>query len=566
MPITLPKALVAIVTGLVGLGLVSPSSASAAPGDPESTARFSVVYPLTAPETRTALLSSATLASYTSPTGVLTRELDAVIDTPAAIGIDPMILASIRVLGTSAPASALEWLDRLQAASNETFALTYADSDITAALQAGATAVVAPTSFDFAVDPALFPAVSPETDGEPGSGATETPEPSASPTPGTAPALPTTESLVEWDYSIPSLAWPVAGTVVSSDLPVIAASGYGTTLLGSGNLQRADPARARVTVGGTSEVVVTDDPLSELFGTTVDEPTIGDWQASLGRLQAAVDATAAQGGATGASVVLAIDRTSLGSAARLADTLAAIEALPSSTVVPFSTVLDDPAAPGAIVDQPQPAERIAATRALLATEAADAAFATVAENPVLITGERRLRLLATLSTGWQSYPGGWTSALELYNEESLALHDSVKVVRSSDISLFADRASLPVTVSNSLGQPVTVVLSVTAPTPLLKIVEPTVTVALEPESQKRGQVPVQSLSNGTAQIAVTVTSTTGVPVGTVTTVRINVYAGWETPITVALAVIVFAVFVFGIARVIVRRRRARAARPEEAAE
>jgi hypothetical protein len=570
MPITLPKTLVAVVAGLVGLGLVSPSSASAAPGDPESTARFSVVYPLTTPESRTALLSSATLASYTSPTGVLTRELDAVIDTPAAIGIDPMILASIRVLGTSAPVSALEWLDRLATASNETFALTYADSDITAALQAGAPAVVTPTSFDFAVDPSLFAAVDSEsdseTDGDTDAGSTETPEPSASPTPGTAPALPTAESLVAWDYSIRSLAWPVAGTVVAGDLPVIAASGYSTTLLGSGNLQRADPARARVTVGGTSEIVVTDDPLSELFGTTVDAPTIGDWQSSLGRLQAAVDATAVQGGATGASVVLAVDRTSLGSAARLADTLASIEALPSSTVVPFSTVLDDPTAPGTIIDQPQPAERVAATRALLATEASDAGFATVAENPSLITGERRLRLLATLSTGWQSYPGGWTSALELYNEESLALHDSVKVVRSSDISLFADRASLPVTVSNSLGQPVTVVLAVTAPTPLLKIVEPTITVALEPESQKRGQVPVQSLSNGTAQIAVTVTSTTGVPVGTTTTVRINVYAGWETPITVALAVIVFAVFVFGIARVIVRRRRARAAGLEEAAE
>jgi hypothetical protein len=559
MPITPLKALVAMAAGLVGLGLVSPPAALAAPGDPASTARISAVFPLTVPESRTGLLTAATLASYTSPAGVLTRQLDAVVDTPVAIGIDPMILASIRVLGTTAPASAVEWLDRLDAATNETFPLTYADSDITAALQAGAPTVVAPTSFDHAIDPALFSAPSTPTDAEPDS---ETPTPSPTPDAGASPALPTTESLQEWDYTFPAVAWPVAGTVVSSDLPTITASGYDTTILGSSNLQRADPARARVTVDGAA-AVVTDDPLSILFDTTINTPTTADWLGSLGVLQAALDANAVQGGATGASIVLAVDRTSLGAANRLAATVDAIEALPSSTMVPLSAVLAEQAAPGVVVDQPQPAARVEETRALLATEASDASFSTVAEDPSLITGERRLRLLATLSTGWLSYPGGWASALELYRDESTALHDSVKVVRSSDISLFADRASLPVTVSNSLDQPVTVVLAVSAPTPLLTIVEPSVTVTLEPDSQKRAQVPVQSLSNGTAQIAVSVATTTGVPVGATTTVRINVYAGWETPITITLAIIVFAVFAFGIARVIVRRRRARASEPEE---
>jgi uncharacterized membrane protein len=130
-------------------------------------------------------------------------------------------------------------------------------------------------------------------------------------------------------------------------------------------------------------------------------------------------------------------------------------------------------------------------------------------------------------------------------------------VKSSDITLVADRASLPVTISNSLDQPVTVLLSVTAPSPVLEVEERSITVTIEPDSQKVARVPVQSLSNGVAQIAVVVTSTTGVPVGAPTSVRINVYAGWETPITVALAVVVFLIFVFGIARVIVRRRRAR---------
>jgi hypothetical protein len=482
-----------------------------------------------------------------------------------------MILASIRVLGTSAPPTAVEWIDRLAAASNETFALTYADSDVTLALQAGSAGVLAPTSFEYAVDPARFAAPEPESESETETGSdvepgSETSEPTETPTPTptetTAPGdplpLPTAEGLVGWDYSLPAIAWPVAGTVVASDLPTIAASGFGTTILGSGNLQRADPARARVTVGGSSEVVVTDDPLSELFGGTIAAPSYPDWQFAVGRLQAAVDATAAQGGAPGASIVLAVDRTALAAPEWLADTVAAIEAQPSSTVVPFSSILSETSAPGSVIDQPQPTERVDAARSLLALEASDAAFATVAENPSLITGERRLRLLTTFSSAWSASAEDWGSAVDLYRTESVDLHDSVKVVRSSDISLFADRASLPVKVSNTLGQPVTVVLTVTAPTPLLKIVEPTVEVDLEPDSQKRALVPVQSLSNGTAQITVSVASTAGVPIGTMTIVRINVYAGWETPITVALGALVFLVFAFGLARVIVRRRRARA--------
>jgi len=117
---------------------------------------------------------------------------------------------------------------------------------------------------------------------------------------------------------------------------------------------------------------------------------------------------------------------------------------------------------------------------------------------------------------------------------------------------------------------------VTAPTPLLEIEQPSVAVTIEPDSQKRVQIPVQSISNGTAQISVAVTSGTGVPIGTPTSVKINVYAGWETPITVALGFLVFAVFAFGIARLVVRRSRARKVRlaaehtavdaPEEATE
>jgi len=548
---TAPRAaLVGGLVALLSLAMVTPGAANAAPGDPAGLARVATIFPLTTPETRTALIGAEALAGYTSPTGALTRDLDAVIDTPVAIGIDPMILASIRILGTAAPASALEWLDRLANATNETFSLTYADSDVTVGLQAGASSVIAPGSFDFAIDPTRFAAPPAETPT-----ATPAPEPTEE-TEGVAPALPTTDSLLGWDFAVPSIVWPVADTVIGTDLTTMATSGFTTVVLNSGNLERADPSKAMTSLGNLSGVT-TDDGLSQLFGDAIDATSMAEWDAASGRLNAAIDSSAASGGAEGATIVLAVDRTSLGSASRLRSTLAGIDLLPSSDVAPFTTVLGTAGAEATLTDRPQTPERVSAAQTLLTTEASDASFASVAENPELITGERRLRMLATMSTAWYSYPGGWTSALKLFDSESVALHESVRVVKSSDITIIADRASLYVTVTNELNQPVTVNIHVTAPTPLLEIEESSVPVTIEPLSQKRGAIPVQSLSNGTAVISISISSASDVTIGSPITVGVNVYAGWETPFTVALGALVVGIFGFGIARLIVRRRRAR---------
>jgi hypothetical protein len=148
------RALAVVAAGLLCMGLSAPAAAQAEESEvPPAVGRVAAVFALTAPAASTSLISSEDLALYTSPTGVLSRELSEVIDTPVAIGIDPMILASIRVLGSAAPPSAVAWIERLAAATNETFPLAYADADLTLTLQAGAPGVLAPTSFDFAVDP-----------------------------------------------------------------------------------------------------------------------------------------------------------------------------------------------------------------------------------------------------------------------------------------------------------------------------------------------------------------------------------------------------------------------------
>jgi hypothetical protein len=73
---------------------------------------LAIALPLTVPTPTTGLIPAETLATDTSINGVLTRELDEAIDRHIAIGIDPMIITSIRILGSSVPASARDWLSQ----------------------------------------------------------------------------------------------------------------------------------------------------------------------------------------------------------------------------------------------------------------------------------------------------------------------------------------------------------------------------------------------------------------------------------------------------------------------
>ncbi len=142
-------------------------------GTETSRPNVSVVMPVTAPATSAGLIPAADLAVFTAPNGVLTRQLDGLIGHPSvAIGIDPMILASIRVLGTAAPASATQWMVSLSELPNDIFSLGYGDADLAGQFQSGLTAPLSPTALGYAMDPANFQ-TTPTPVGEP----SETPAP-----------------------------------------------------------------------------------------------------------------------------------------------------------------------------------------------------------------------------------------------------------------------------------------------------------------------------------------------------------------------------------------------------
>ena len=543
-------AAIALGLALSPLAGAVPAAALTSPGLPTEVA---IVVPLTVPASSTGIISRDLLEDYTSETGRLTRALDEVGDRPVTLAIDPMIIASIRLLGTDAPESATAWLDRLAALSNETFALSWADSDLTLGINAGSTGPLALESLDFAIDPELFGAAEVEPSAEP----SPTPSGSAEPDNDTSPPpLPTTESLLEWDYTLPSVAWPATDTVSASSFGPLAEN-FELSLLSSGNLAPIAGLNATATVGESS-VLVSDAALSSLFSTTVDSVTDAGWEVSVASLVAQL--TDAAGQPSASSTIITLDRSVPLADLDLGATLDAIEAIATVDLVGLSAVSDNEGPTATIVDKTQDEASITAITGLLDLEELDATFARIAEDPSRVTSQRRLDLLATLSNGWTQTIEGRADAVSTYRAASSTLRSSVSIVKSSKITLWADRGSLPVVVENLLDQPVTVYVTVRPLTPLIRVEDTFFQVVVEPNSQRNARVPVQSISNGNVELEISLHGSTSRQIGSTTYVRTVVQAGWETPFTITVAILVVLVFAAGVVRTIVRLRRARANR------
>lgn len=539
---------------------------------------LSIAVPITVPSTGAGVIPSAELEALTAPDGALTEQLDQAWGRPVALGIDPRILASIRLLGQSAPPTATAWLDRLAAAPNETFALGYADVDLSAMSQAGR-GVPAPLGFD--IDEALFaPAVVP--------GPSEAPAPTASPTPTPPPSdglpeLPTTESLLAWDYSLPGIAWPRERSVAGSDLATFAGAGLSTTILSTGNTTAEAESRGAIgTAAGVSAVIddspvlLSDRVVSDLIRSAATAPTETAWQSAMVSLVGALASIASSdnpGSTAGDSarlVFATVDRDWASAGSRLAQTLSSLDSLSWADAASMQAARVAPPTPVALVDTPVDSSRLDTINRLFESETAVGQFASVLADPALLTNERRLSLLAVGAQSWATDSDSWATAVTTYLDRSAAILGSVAVVRSSTINLLSDNGQLPITISNDLNFPVTVVVTVRPETAILAVKDPGVSVTVEANSQARASIPVQSVANGEVIISVTLSSPAGVPISQPTSAQINVQAGWETAATTILGGLLIVLLGIGILRTVRRRRRqagaAEAAGQEVAAE
>lgn len=549
-----------------------------------ATTGVTVIAPITSVASATGLIQSAALEAFTSDTGVLTRELDAVVGKPVTIAVDPRIIVSIRSLGSSAPASAVTWLERLDAAPNPIIPLSFGDSDLSGESQAGAAGVLQPTSFGYALKAANFTDVdeliepsatsTPQPAATDGSGGS-TAEPTPTPTDAAA-SVPTLDQLTSWDYTATDIAWPRSSSAVAGDLPFFAASGLTTTILDStqvvavGTGGAADPTATLNASATTGEqtVLVADHGVSTAIQDALAATTDARRGEAIAQLTGTLTLAAESRGTTtdsgaspaaGAPQVLAVLDRSAMNLTSLDQVLSTIDALPWASPAPIQPLLDaTPTQVVQVLDAPQPEERLATIRTLLAGEQSIDGFASILADPTVMTGEYRADLLALLSNSWVTNEGGWNVAAQTFGDATAKTLGSVQVVDGSNINMVANQANLPVTLSNELPYPVTVILHVTPSNGRLVVEKGDVEVTIEASSRKGAQIPlVAGVANGPVTLGFQLLSPTGVLLSTPSPVLVNVSADWETLGTVIFAALLVIVFGFGIVVNILRRRKQR---------
>lgn len=498
------------------------------------------VLPLTAPAGATGLVTDpAALSALVAPDGAWGRALEAAQAAPGIVlALDPAVIASVRLLGSAAPDEVRGFLSDLRALPNEQLELAYADGDLALQRAAGASRALGPTSFRNALA-----TPKPDTTSSP------SPSPTATPAPATAPAVAT---LLDWPWSAPKVAWPVAGTVRAQDLAFARASGYRATLLAGSNV-RDTAARAKAgphaRVGG-SDVLVADPAASALL-TAARSGQAG----ALANLVAMLATDATSG--TASDVLLAVDRS--GAGAGLAQALRVLSGQPWLHPDRLRDLVASPspatvalARPGGVL----PADRVSRARRLLAAEAGVRQLGTALQDPAAVTGPERLALLGLLSAAWRRTDADWLAAAETGIRRFADVVGKVRIDQGSAVNYIGGSGALPITIINNLDQPVTVVLH-GAPDNSRLTVEGTRKATVPAESSLPASLPVRSISNGQVQLRVSITTTGGWEISH-RTVEINVAAGWETVGALVFGLGLAALLATGLYRnLIVRRRKDR---------
>lgn len=344
--------------------------------------------------------------------------------------------------------------------------------------------------------------------------------------------------------------WTSPGTVSGTDIGAFAAAGASRILVADTDL--ADPEDRAVALAATDGIGlrVVDLAASEALQAAAEAPSA----ATLGALRQAI---AGDGGR--ASIVIGLDRTGTG----WSGLEAALDALHSDLgleLVPLDA-LSGETVDVSVVDGAQPASRLDPYRQLVAAEQADAAFASIMFDADDFRDERRLRSYALAAVGWAADPD-WALAVDEAVEASRTLRAGVRIEESDSLFL-ADRSSIPIAIINDLDRAVTVVVTARASDGRLDIDRTPVTVEIAPASRASVSFEATAVSNGTVAVTARLTSVDGVAIGPPAIARINVQAGWETPIAAVAAGLLLLIVVFGIIRTIRRVRRTRAAHAAE---
>lgn len=526
-----------------------------------------VMVPITATPSDGALLTADELSALTAPDGALTATIEGVRGTSATLAIDPAIPAAIRVLGSSAPQSAREWLRLLDALPNERFSLQFGDADATTQAQAGLPGLLQPTtlapfltlsSFTEPPDetPTATPAPTPASLPTDGSAPTPVPTPSdePSPQPTDGPVLPDDAQLMAVEGSTPGILWP-RSDVSAADLDTFSTylSGGAVTVLSSAAVGGAVGAHAAI---DSHSVLVAVDAASDALSQAASEDDDAARQQSLAEASAYL-ALSAQASPT-TPLLIGLDRDETRTADALREAVSSVDSLGFG----LSEVLAIPATPSTLSTEPDPA-RATALQGMLDSEVVLGEFSTILDDSQLLLSPKRIQIMRATAVGLTDK--GFSEAVADVNEQTTETLNAVDIPPASTIQLLSANADLPFSVRNDLPWPVNIELTVKPSDPRLEVQSVT-RWTIQPGTTTRVKVPVSArVGSGEVTLTLSLSSPTGVPISQPERVRVSVRAEWETIGLAAFGGLIVLLLGLGIIRTVRRRRREALAGDEEQA-
>lgn len=516
---------------------------------PDQPARsVAVIAPITAGPRTTGLITADQLSELTAEDGALTAALDAVSGTPAILAVDPAVPASIRVLGSSAPASATAWLASLMDLPNERFALQFGDADLATQVHAGLPAPLEPTTLAPYADIADFaPAAG-------SSAPAAIPETAELTSIGTAA---TTRSQVFWPASgtagadvvtaVSTQAAQAAADASAAESPIPDAT---PLVLAPSDTVSGAPGAPRATADA-SELLVYDAAASAELA---DAAALDD-AAERGTALAAATAKLVLTGDV--PVVATIDRPASTSRAALRAAISAAYGIPGASPISLAELRATGGTAATVADIPAADERVAALQRFLADEERLATFATALVEPTQLTARERTGILQLLGNAWLADEPAWNAAVAAHEQATLDTLDAVGIANPGTINFLATSAPISVTVRNDLPWPVSVVLFADTDDPRL-IVQNVTPVEAGAQQNTRVDVPVEArVGSGETALQLQLRSAAAVPIGAPETIALTVRAEWESVGVTAIIVIVVVLFAGGVIRTVLRLRRRR---------
>ena len=496
------------------------------------------VIPLLAPPTATGVVDVAMQQQLTAPDGAWSRALRAAqADPAAAIALDPAVIASIRIAGSTAPPEVTGFLDQLGGLPNEFLRLPYADTDVTLARAAGSRRSLEPSSFAGVTLAATAQGV--------------TPAPTA--TAGSTPAA--AADLTTWNWSERKIAWPVPRTASAADLARFAAAGD-QVLLSSDDLKdtaarRESGALARI---GTAGVLVSDATVSSLLASASAGGPVGD--AALATLTGLL-ATAAVSGETSA-VLATVGRT--GAPAGLDRVLGLLGRqawIHSASLTDLGSVGD--AAQVGLKPGSEPKPLVATARSLLdGEEGVQQLGKAIVADADTVTAPQRLALLGTLSAAWRGDDTGWRTASGTAQKGFEKVLGEVQLAKQSSPNLAGGDGTLLVYVVNLLPTPVKAVVHAGVSNGAVQFTSPSVTVTVPAGGRARADMGFRSIRNGRTDLTLSLSTPDGTAIGTAVTRGATVRAGFDTLVAIGLLIALGLLLALGVYRNVKRRRQPRA--------